>query len=281
MKLKFAKMHGLGNDFIVLDGVRQEIFISAEIVRQLSNRKTGIGCDQLLLVEPPILDGADFLYRIFNADGTEVSQCGNGARCIAKFVFDQRLSLSCRLMLQTKNAPLFAEILDDGQIAVELGVPDFTPERIPILGTGSPAPLYEITLASGERLTFAAVSIGNPHAVLFVDDSDSVDVETLGPAVQQSGLFPEGVNVGFCQIVNKRHIKLRVYERGVGETQACGSGACAAVAAGYKLQRLSSRVSVQLTGGELAIDWLDESIKMTGPAVTVFEGVVTLQDHSA
>lgn len=280
MKLSFVKMHGLGNDFVVLDGISREVTISEEIVRRLANRKVGIGCDQLLLVEPPKADDADFLYRIFNADGTEVEQCGNGARCVAKFLVDRKLSPKKQIVLQTKSGRLRAEVLDDERVSVDMGEPEFDPEKIPALINISEGILHEVKLITGEQISFAAVSIGNPHAVIFVEDVDKAEVSMLGSAIQQSELFPKGVNVSFCRALGKDRMRLRVYERGVGETMACGSGACAAVAIGQKLNWLKDRVSVQLTGGTLEVDSSGGTLKLTGPATQVFESVIDFQESA-
>ena len=272
MQLRFTKMHGLGNDFVVLDGVTQELHVSAEMVRHLSDRHFGIGYDQLLLVEPPRQPDVDFGYRIFNADGSEVAQCGNGARCLAKFVRDQRLCLKRRIRVQTASGIL--ELVDKGrgQYQVALGVPRLEPAAIP-LAAPVRAASYPIEI-SGETLEFRALSLGNPHAVLLVEDVATAPVRELGARIGADPLFPEGVNVGFMAVRDRHQIDLRVFERGAGETLACGSGACAAAVAGILGELLDSPVRVNLPGGTLTIAWAGEGqpVLMTGPAVTVFQG---------
>lgn len=278
MQLQFTKMHGLGNDFVVLDGVSQSLpAVDTHMVRLLSDRKRGVGCDQVLLLEPPTDQNADFLYRIFNADGEEVEQCGNGARCVAQFAQHKLLPAKNSFVVQTTGASLQLRVLDDDRVGVCMPPPDFTPAAIPLLSE-SEGPMHTALLAGGVKLSFAALTVGNPHAVFFVAEVKTAQVETIGPALQQSGCFPKGVNVGFCQIVNTGFMRLRVYERGVGETQACGSGACAAVAAGQQLGKLQQTVKVALSGGELDIRWsgMGEWIQMTGRATIAFEGCIEL-----
>ncbi len=274
MALRFSKMHGLGNDFVVLDGVRQQVALDAHTVRRLADRHTGIGCDQLLLVEPPPDPAFDFGYRIFNADGGEVEQCGNGARCFARFVHDQGLSDKATLRVATRAGALELRLEADGQVTVDMGVPEFEPARIPFTAAER-ATSYRLATELGE-VTFGAVALGNPHAVLQVDDPDTAPVATLGPLLESHPSFPRRVNVGFLGIVDRGHARLRVFERGVGETRACGSGACAAVVVGRQLGLLDARVGVDLTGGRLVISWLGEGepVMMTGPATHVFEGVI-------
>ncbi len=274
--LKFTKMHGLGNDFVVIDAVRQTVNLDAETVRNIADRHFGVGCDQLLLVEPPLSPEADFRYRIFNADGSEVAQCGNGARCFARFVHEQGLSEKSQLRVETQNGSLQLQRGEDGNITVNMGVPRHHPAEIP-LRAESEASSYPVEVA-GESWHFGAVSMGNPHAVLLVDNVDDAPVSTLGPALESHALFPERVNVGFMQILDSHHLKLRVFERGSGETLACGSGACAAVVVGMGQGRLVSPVRVELRGGPLSISWQGRghAVFMTGPAVTVFTGMIEI-----
>ncbi len=274
--IRFTKMHGLGNDFMVVDGVNQRFDLDPERIRRLADRHFGIGFDQLLLVEPPDRPGVDFRYRIFNADGGEVGQCGNGARCFARFVRDRGLTEQDRIAVSTRGGVLELQFQPDGRVSVAMGVPCFEPNDIPLRAEVR-VPRYMLTL-DGHEYAFGAVSMGNPHAVLTVDDVDRAPVRELGPRIERHSLFPEGVNVGFMQIVDRGRIRLRVFERGVGETLACGSGACAAVAAGCSWERLDANVAVELPGGELDIYWPGEGEQMimTGPAVRVFEGEIDI-----
>ncbi len=274
MALRFSKMHGLGNDFVVIDGVRQQFALDPATVRRLADRHTGIGCDQLLLVEPPPDTSVDFRYRIFNADGDEVEQCGNGARCFARFVRDQGLSDKTVLRVATQAGVLELCVETDGQVTVDMGVPEFEPARIPFAAAAR-EPSYRLDTDHGE-VTFGAVSLGNPHAVLLVDDPGTAPVATLGPLLESHPSFPRRVNVGFLGVVDRGHARLRVFERGVGETRACGSGACAAVVIGRQQGLFDTRVAVDLEGGRLVISWPGEgeSVRMTGPATHVFEGVI-------
>ncbi len=276
MMLKFTKMHGLGNDFVVIDAVRQEVNLNREQVRHIADRHFGVGCDQLLLVENPSNDSADFRYRIFNADGGEVSQCGNGARCFARFVHEQGLSDKRELRVETKSGRLVLKFREDGNITVNMGVPRHEPAKIPLLADCE-AKSYSIEV-EGEPLQIGAVSMGNPHAVLLTDNVDDAPVSTIGPALECHAMFPERVNVGFMQIVDIHHIRLRVFERGSGETLACGSGACGAAVVGIEQGLLKSPVQVDLPGGSLSISWLGrgEVVFMTGSAVTVFEGKIEI-----
>lgn len=272
-RLAFTKMHGLGNDFVVIDGVRQSPALDPEFVRRIADRRQGVGCDQLLLVEPS-RDGADFGYRIFNADGGEVEQCGNGARCVARFVREQGLSDADGLTFATRGGPIRAELLADGRVAVDMGTPRFDPAMIPFEADAA-AEVHELEVGDGV-CRISAVSMGNPHAVLEVDDVASAPVTELGPLIEHHPRFPRRANVGFVQILDRDRVRLRVWERGVGETAACGTGACAAVAAGHRRNRLDDAVTVALNGGELVIDWAggDNHLWMTGPATTVFEGTL-------
>ncbi len=276
MTLRFTKMHGLGNDFVVFDGINQHLALDPEWIRRLADRHFGVGCDQVLLVEPTERPDADFRYRIFNADGSEVEQCGNGARCFARFVRDHGLSERDELRVETAGGLLRLHIQPDGRVAVDMGQPRLEPSDIPFVATER-ASRYAIA-ADGRELEIGAVSMGNPHAVLQVDAVDQAPVAHLGPLLERHGRFPQRVNVGFMQIVAPDHIRLRVFERGAGETLACGSGACAAVVAGRLWGQLWPNVRVELPGGELSIHWAGEgeSVIMVGPVATVFEGWIEL-----
>jgi diaminopimelate epimerase len=276
MYLKFTKMHGLGNDFVIIDGVSQEVRMTPSLARKLSDRHRGVGCDQILLVEPPSLPNIDFRYRIFNADGGEVAQCGNGARCVAKFVRDQKLTGKLVIKVQTSAENMEIEFRDSQNIKVSVGVPAFEPASIPFIADEQ-VTLYPLAV-DGEIYNIAALSIGNPHAVLQVNDLENTAIAELGPLIEAHQRFPERVNAGFMEIVSRTEIKLRVYERGAGETQACGSGACAAVVAGIQQNLLDSSVTVSLTGGELGVSWLGEGqvVSLTGPATTVFHGRIRI-----
>ncbi|MFB9169173.1 diaminopimelate epimerase [Chromobacterium piscinae] len=276
MKLKFSKMHGLGNDFMVIDGVRQAVSLSPEQIRLLGNRQLGIGFDQLLLVEPAREAGHDFRYRIFNNDGGEVEQCGNGARCFAKFVRDQGLTGKSRIEVETARGVISPEYLGDGLARVDMGVPRFKPADLPFLADAE-ALTYALPLADG-GCEIGIASMGNPHAVQLVDDVDTAPVAEIGPRIESHPAFPQRVNAGFMQIVNRGEIRLRVYERGAGETLACGTGACAAVVCGIRQGLLDPRVTVHARGGDIVIEWAGEGspVIMTGPAVTVFQGEIEL-----
>ena len=276
MKLKFSKMHGLGNDFVVLDGVKQAISLSTEQLRFLGDRRFGVGCDQILLVEKSDRPGIDFRYRIFNADGGEVEQCGNGARCFVRFVHEQGLTGRREIRVETLGGVISPRLEANGMVTVDMGVPVFDPARIPFVSDS--ADLVQ-TLAVGDAsVEITAVSMGNPHAVQVVDDVDSAPVEVLGPQIERHARFPQRVNAGFMQVVDRQTIRLRVFERGAGETLACGTGACAAVAAGVERGLLDSPVRVITRGGELNIAWGGgaASVLMTGPSVTVFTGEIEL-----
>lgn len=274
--LAFSKMHGLGNDFVVIDGVNQLVKLTEGQIRRIAHRHFGVGCDQLLLVEHYDGKDADFRYRIFNADGSEVEQCGNGARCFAKFVYDQGLTDKTTIPVMTAAGRIELQIQSDGQVMVNMGVPELEPARIPfIFQQRQNRYTQEIV---GKTVTFAAVSMGNPHVVVEVSDIDTAPVEHLGSALESHPLFPKRVNVGFMQVLTRNHIRLRVFERGVGETLACGTGACAAVVAGQLQGLLDQAVTVQLPGGSLHIQWQGEGkpVWMTGPAETVFRGTLIL-----
>ncbi|HFD79877.1 MAG TPA: diaminopimelate epimerase [Gammaproteobacteria bacterium] len=276
MQLQFTKMQGLGNDFVVIDAVRQPVELTPEQIRHLANRRFGIGCDQVLLVEPSPREDADFGYRIFNADGGEVEQCGNGARCFARFVRAKGLSDKDRIRVVTAAGLIELRIEEDDRVTVDMGVPRLEPADIPFEAPQR-APLHALSVA-GETVELGVVSMGNPHAVLQVPHVDSAPVERLGPLIERHPRFPRRVNVGFMEIVDRRHIRLRVYERGSGETLACGSGACAAVVSGRIRALLDETVDVELRGGHLVVSWGGEGkpVLMTGPASFVFEGKIEL-----
>ena len=276
MLLHFTKMHGLGNDFMVVDLVTQRSRLRDEQIRQLADRRFGIGFDQLLIVEPPRDPDMDFRYRIYNADGSEVENCGNGARCFARFVRDQRLTHKHEIHVETAGGPLVLNVQHDGMVRVDMGRPRFNPATLPFEAPGD-QPLHEIDVG-GETLQLGVVSMGNPHAVLQVESVDSAPVERLGPLLESHPRFPKRVNVGFMQVVSPSEIRLRVFERGSGETLACGTGACAAVASGIRQGLLKSPVKVHLPGGQLSIEWPDPeaSLVMVGPATRVFDGRVSL-----
>lgn len=276
MLVRFTKMHGLGNDFMVIDAVSQRIRLSEQSVRRLSDRHTGVGFDQLLLVEPPSRPDLDFRYRIFNADGSEVEHCGNGARCFARFVRDKRLTLRDEIRVETARGSAILRLLPDRQVEVNMGAPELEPSQIPFVAQ-SRAIRYPLEV-DGELVQLSAISMGNPHAVLLVDDLSQAPVQRLGALIERHPHFPQRVNVGFMQILAPDRIGLRVFERGAGETQACGTGACAAVVAGRLLGKLDAQVSVSLPGGDLSISWQGEGepVMMTGPATTVYEGQIYL-----
>ncbi|MDP2870219.1 diaminopimelate epimerase [Methyloversatilis sp.] len=277
MKLRFSKMHGLGNDFVVIDAIRQQVDLTPARVRFLADRHFGVGCDQLLLVERAQQAGIDFRYRIFNADGGEVEQCGNGARCFVRFVLDQGLTAKRQIRVETMSGVITLTAEDDGEITVNMGVPVFDPARIPF-DSASDAFVQPLDVA-GMTLPITAVSMGNPHAVQVVADVDAAPVAQQGPLIESHTRFPARVNAGFVQVVDAHHIRLRVHERGAGETLACGTGACAAVVAGVVRNLLDSPVRVTTRGGELNIRWAGEGepVYMTGPAVTVFEADIHLE----
>ncbi|MGV0952992.1 MAG: diaminopimelate epimerase [Fluviibacter sp.] len=277
MKLKFSKMHGLGNDFVVLDGVRQDVSLTTDQIRALGDRHMGVGFDQMLLVEPAQTPGADFRYRIFNADGSEVEQCGNGARCFVRFVHDQGLTDKSAIVVETKRGIIYPRLEANGLVTVDMGQPRFAPAEIPFVSE-SDAAEQPLLLPDGTSLAIGAVSMGNPHAVTVVSDVDTAPVAVQGPQIENHLRFPQRVNAGFMQIVDRHNIRLRVYERGAGETLACGTGACAAVVSGIRRGLLDSPVRVQTRGGDLNIAWAGagQPVIMTGPAVTVFTGEIEL-----
>ncbi|MGO1659874.1 MAG: diaminopimelate epimerase [Marinobacter sp.] len=279
--LRFTKMHGLGNDFMVIDAISQPFRLRPDIIRELADRNVGIGFDQLLVVEPPGLPDVDFRYRIFNADGSEVEQCGNGARCFAKFVRDQRLTNKKVIRVQTARGVIELRLLKDGMVVVNMGVPELNPPAIPFAAECRKK-AYTVEMGA-ETVELSAVSMGNPHAVVVVDDVESAPVSELGPRLENHPRFPSRANVGFLQIVSRSHARLRVYERGSGETLACGSGACAAVVAGCLQGLLESPVVVELRGGRLVVEWQGEGapVMMEGPATSVFEGQLRLPGGSS
>lgn len=276
MKIKFSKMQGLGNDFVVIDAISQKVSLSAQQIRRIAHRHFGIGCDQLLLVETPIIANADFRYRIFNADGGEVEQCGNGARCFVKFVYEQGLTDKREIWVQTASGMISPRLESDDLVTVDMGMPRFVPADIPF-ATDHQAPTYALDV-SGESVEVSVLSMGNPHAIQVVEDVANAPVAMQGPLIESHPRFPQRVNAGFMQIMNLHEIQLRVYERGSGETLACGTGACAAVVAGIRLGHLQSPVKVSTRGGKLTINWAGDNhpVLMTGPAETVFEGILDL-----
>ncbi|WP_109995329.1 diaminopimelate epimerase [Salinisphaera sp. LB1] len=280
MALAFTKMHGLGNDFVVLDATTAPIALDQATARRIADRRFGIGCDQILIVEPPRSAEADFAYRILNSDGSESGQCGNGARCFVRYVREAGLTDKRRIVVDIRDGRMTLEALDDDLFAVALGVPEFEPARIPLTGFDR-APSYRLDDVAGQSVTFAAVSLGNPHAVLRVPDVASAEVERIGPALERHPAFPERVNVGFCEIVARDHIRLRVFERGAGETLACGSGAAAAVVTGIAAGDLDADVRVDLPGGSARIRWesADAPAVLIGPAERVFEGKLVSSDQ--
>ena len=270
--IEFTKMHGLGNDFMVIDAIHQDVELTPQRIAAWADRHTGVGFDQLLLVEAPEGDEAEFRYRIFNADGGEVEQCGNGARCFARFVRDRGLTRSERIPVETRGGLIELQLLDDGRVRVDMGRPRFDPAQIPV-DVPQEQERYRLEI-DGEVIEFGAVSMGNPHAVLRVEDVDAAAVGKLGPLIESHPLFPQRVNVGFLQILDRRHFRLRVYERGVGETRACGTGACAAMAVARRWGLLDAQVHAVLRGGELLLDWpgAEAPVMMTGDAVPVYDG---------
>ena len=286
MKLPFTKMHGAGNDFVVLDATRAPLALSPAQYRFLADRRFGIGADQILIVEPgDPARGTDFTYRIMNADGGEVEQCGNGARCFARYVHDKGLTTRTTIRVQTRKTVIWLRLQLDGRVTVDMGAPFLVPAEVPFDTTGlSPrlefgAELWPVALAN-HPVELAVVSMGNPHAVMRVDSVAQAPVDELGPQIESHPRFPRRVNAGFMEVVSRGHIRLRVYERGTGETLACGSGACAAVVAGIRLGWLDTTVDVDMPGGRLTISWAGPGspVLMTGPATTVFDGVIDIPE---
>jgi diaminopimelate epimerase len=276
MKISFTKMHGLGNDFVVIDAIHQAVDLSPDQVRFLADRHRGIGCDQLLLVEAPESAEVDFRYRIFNQNGGEVEQCGNGARCFARFVVDKGLTDKREIAVETAAGVIRPRIEADGQVTVDMGVPRFAPKALPFEAEVEQE--RYILAINSDKVEIGAVSMGNPHAVLAVEDVATAPVAVLGPQLESHPRFPRRVNVGFMQVVSRQQLRLRVFERGVGETQACGTGACAAMAVAHLWGMVDDAVTVELPGGNLGIQWPggEAALLMTGPAETVFEGTITL-----
>ena len=276
MELKFSKMHGLGNDFVVIDAINQSVSLTPPQIRHLADRRHGIGCDQLLLVEKSDQPDSQFRYRIFNADGGEVEQCGNGARCFARFVRAKGLTNADRIRVHTSAGLMELIVHDDERVTVDMGIPRLEPADIPFEAS-TRAPRYALSV-DGEPQEIGAVSMGNPHAILQVPHIDSAPVARLGPAIESHPRFPRRVNVGFMEVVARNRIRLRVFERGAGETLACGSGACAAVVAGRVQGLLDDTVTTQLRGGDLVVSWAGDNrpVLMTGPATFVFEGTIQL-----
>jgi diaminopimelate epimerase len=276
MSLKFTKMHGAGNDFVVIDATHKPVGLTPEKVRLLADRHFGVGCDQILLVEKSQVKEADFRYRIFNADGGEVEQCGNGARCFVRFVHDKKLTGKREIVVETKSGLISPRLEDDGRVTVNMGAPIFDPARIPFVTDNDN--LVQPLEVNGETLQITALSMGNPHAVQVVDDVEHAPVIAQGAFIERHPRFPNRVNAGFMQVLDRSHIKLRVFERGSGETLSCGTGACAAVVTGIRRGLLDAEVQVATRGGTLTINWAgdDSPVLMTGPAITVYEGEINL-----
>lgn len=276
MSLKFTKMHGAGNDFVVLDCIRQSFALTPEKLRLIADRHFGIGCDQILLVEKSQRHDADFRYRIFNADGGEVEQCGNGARCFVRFLHEKKLTSKKSVVVETKSGLITPRLEDDGRVTVDMGAPVFDSARIPFESDSND--VTQTLDVDGLAVKITAVSMGNPHAVQVVADVDTAPVEQQGPLIENHARFPKRVNAGFMQVLDRTHIKLRVFERGAGETLSCGTGACAAVVAGIQRGLLDDTVHVATRGGALTINWAGGTnpVLMTGPAITVFEGEINL-----
>lgn len=277
MQLRFTKMHGLGNDFMVIDAISQKVRLNPELVRQLADRNRGVGFDQLLLVEPPSEPDMDFNYRIYNADGSEVEHCGNGARCFAQFVRDKGLVLRDLIKVKTARGKAILKITGRDRVEVDMGEPELEPAQIPLTAEQK-SDVYRLEIEGQGEIELSAVSMGNPHGVVVVESVDRAPVEELGPILESHPRFPNRANIGFMQILNRNEIRLRVYERGAGETQACGTGACAAVVSGVLRGLLDSDVTVHLPGGDLKIHWQGEgsSVMMTGPVASVYEGQIYL-----
>lgn len=276
MLLRFTKMHGLGNDFVVIDLITQRFKLKPHHIRKIADRHFGIGCDQVLTVETPTQPDVDFCYRIYNAEGSEVEQCGNGARCFARFIHDKRMTGKQKIKVETLAGIIELELTENRQVRVDMGEPILDPKRIPFTADQQ-ATDYTLDV-NGSTWQVGAVSMGNPHVIFPVTDVDTAPVETVGPATESHPRFPQRVNVGFMQIVDRDTIRLRVFERGVGETLACGTGACAAVVSGIVQGKLNTTVTVHLPGGNLSIHWqgLGQPVIMTGPAATVFEGQIQI-----
>jgi diaminopimelate epimerase len=275
MKYKFTKMHGLGNDFVLIDCVNQSVQLSPEQLRYLANRRLGIGCDQILLVEKA-KNNADFRYRIFNSDGSEVEQCGNGARCFVRYVYDQGMTQKKEIRVETLGGIIVPKLETNGEVTVNMGIPKFEPQEIPFIA--EKRMLTYLLNVDEKQIEFSILSMGNPHAVQIVEDINHSPILAEGTLIENHSRFPQHVNAGYMQVVNREHINLRVYERGVGETLSCGTGACAAVVAGITRGLLDSTVKVSTIGGNLRICWEGENnpVWMTGPAISVFDGEIEL-----
>lgn len=276
MRLRFTKMHGLGNDFVMLDGVSQKITLTPERIKKLADRNFGIGCDQVLLVEAPRDSDCDFRYRIFNQDGSEVENCGNGARCFAHFVRQRGLTYKDEIKVQTCAGKMVLHVLNEDQVRVDMGAPILEPADIPF--SQSPRNVQYQLNVNGTPYDISAISMGNPHAVTLVDNVNEFPVETVGPLIESHKDFPERVNAGFLELISRTEGRLRVFERGVGETIACGTGACAAMVAGVIRGHFDSKVTLHLRGGSLTLQWEGEGhpVLMTGPATTVFQGQIKI-----
>jgi len=276
MHLKFTKMQGIGNDFVVLDAIGQKITLDATKLQRLADRHFGIGCDQILVVEAPRSPDTDFYYRIFNADGGEVSQCGNGARCFVRYVRDKGLTGKREIRVETASGVIVPRMEPDGQVTVDMGSPEFEPSKLPFIADRQSL-TYTLEVANGS-VEISALSMGNPHAVQLVDNVDEAPVLTQGPMIEHHARFPERANAGYMEILDRHHVRLRVYERGAGETLSCGTGACAAAVAGIVRGRLDTPVRVTTNGGDLSIAWAGRTlpVMMTGPAETVFEGNIDI-----
>ena len=281
MFLEFTKMHGLGNDFMVVDLISQRAYLDTMTIQRLADRHFGIGFDQLLIVEPPDLPNVDFKYRIFNADGSEVEQCGNGVRCFTRFVHERKLTTKTKIKVQTKAGIVEPELGQNGWVRVNMGYPKFLPNQIPFLAD-EPENLYSLDLANDESIIIDVVNMGNPQAVTIVPDVLTADVAGMGPQVESHERFPQRVNAGFMQIMDETHARLRVFERGVGETLACGTGACAAAISGMRRGLLGNAVEIELAGGKLQIEWREgDVVWMTGPTANVYEGRIDLSYYQA
>ncbi len=277
MAIAFTKMHGLGNDFVVFDATRKPFELSAEQIRWIARRRFGVGCDQVLVLEAGQEPGVDFTFRIFNADGGEVGQCGNGVRCLARFVHDRGLTDKRVIRLQSRESVMTLTLHEDGGVTADMGIPEFEPARIPF---AAPARQVVYDLDIGEKhVQIGVLALGNPHAVQLVDELSDVDIAAQGPLIEHHPRFPDRVNAGFMQVLDRGHIRLRVYERGVGETLACGSGACAAVVSGRQRGLLADTVEVTLPGGTLRVSWPGEGepVRMTGPTATTYQGTIDFE----
>jgi len=277
VKLSFSKMQGAGNDFVIIDAVTQVVDLSTAHIKRIADRRRGVGCDQVLLLSPPDDPDADFRYSIFNADGSRAGQCGNGARCIGRFLREKKLTRQRELTLLTDGEPLSLSITEDGRVFAGLAAPKFSPESVPFSASETAAQ-YPLEV-QGQNLSVGVLSMGNPHAILMVDDCDSAPVSSLGPLIESHERFPDRVNVGFLQVNSRNDAKLRVYERGVGETEACGSGACAAAVHGIQLGLLDPDVTLQLPGGKLTVSWEggNSPVWLGGPTASVFDGTISLR----